>query len=198
LNHGGDSWKQNTGWYGPNDHCSWEGVTCAEIEADNEFRVLDLSLPDNQLSGPFPLDLRDLKYMEILSLPANSLGGTFTDDLCSDSVNDKLYIYGDAHNCPNDFDMSVGEYLPGCCDEILYDVDIYLNNFATSVWGDANCQNLEASESTVCTYMTSKARHDIFTNGFPEDFPGVWNWLKVSNFRIIKLQNVSNITEKFC
>ena len=198
MNHGGDSWKRNTGWYGPNDHCSWEGVKCAEIEADNEFRVLDLSLPDNQLSGPLPLDLRDLKSMEILSLPANSLGGTFTDDLCSDSVNDKLYIYGDAHNCPNDFDMSVGEYLPGCCDEILYDVDIYLNNFATSVWGDANCQNLDASEATVCTYMTSKARHDIFTNGFPEDFPGVWNWLKVSNFRIIKLQNVSNITERFC
>ncbi len=68
----------------------------------------------------------------------------------------------------------------------MYDVDIYLDFFAASVvWGDANCQNLGGTESTVCTYMTNKANHDIFASGYPKIFLDVWDWLKVSNFSAI-------------
>ena len=175
LNSGGSTWTNNAGWYGNTNHCTWTGVTCTD-----SYQVTALALDNNQLVGSFPLDLINLSYLQNVGLSSSSLTGTIPNDVCAKSTSNNLFINGDAANCPNDFDTSTGTYLAGCCDDILYDVDIYLNEFAAAVLGDANCANLGGTETTVCHFMTNKANHDIFASGFPEDFPGVWDWLKVS------------------
>ena len=175
LNDGGSSWTRQTGWLGSSNHCNWEGVDCSP-----NFSVTDMSLDNNQLSGSFPTDLMSLGSLSSLSTAANSLSGTIPSDVCTKSTSDSLFVYGDAFNCPNDFDSSTGQYLAGCCDSVLIDVDIYLNEFATTVLGDSNCANLAGTESTVCDYMSNKANHDIFASGYPSSFGGdVWAWLKV-------------------
>ena len=68
-------------------------------------------------------------------------------------------------------------YLSRCGDNVLIDVDIYLCYFAASALGDTVCGNLAGCEAAVCNYMSNKANHAIFDNGYPTDFPGVWDWL---------------------
>ena len=174
LNSSGSSWSYNAGWFSNSNHCTWAGVTCTE-----SFQVTRLAITNNQLAGAFPSDLNNLSHLELMSLPSNSLIGIIPDDACAKSTSDNLFINADAANCPNDFDTSTGTYQTGCCDNILYDVDIYLNKFAAAVLGNTDCQALGGTETTVCDYMTNPTNHDIFANGYPEDFPGVWNWLQV-------------------
>ena len=166
-----------TGWSVGINHCSWAGVTCSA-----SYEVTEVHVENNQLSGPVPSDFNSLDSLKALYLSDNALVGMLPNNLCARSLETSLHIYADVDNCPNGFDSSTGEYHSGCCDNILIDVDIYLNEFAAAVLGDANCANLGGTESDVCDYMTNKANHDIFASGYPEDFPGVWDWLKVRIF----------------
>ena len=175
LNDDGAAWSRNTGWLGNGDHCTWEGVGCS-----TDSIVTDLILDNNQLAGPFPTDLMGLSNLQNLNLSGNSLGGLAPNDICSKSTSNNLYINGDGGNCPNDFDNTNGVYLAGCCDNVLIDVDIYLNEFADSEFGDSTCTNLGVAETSVCQYMNNKDNHAIFANGYPENTPGLWDWLKVS------------------
>lgn len=174
FNNGGSSWSVNTGWSSSSDHCTWTGITCS---VNNE--VVAINLVANDLSGTFPTDLNNLGSLESLDVHSNGLVGTVPTDLCERSVSTDLHIYADSDNCPAVFDAATGTYLNSCCDDLLVDVDLYLQEFATAVFGDANCVNLDSTETEVCNYMISKNNHAIFTNGFPTDFPGVWDWLKV-------------------
>ena len=178
LSHDGDTWANTTGWFGSSDHCTWAGITCAPNLEDKMFRVIEFSLPDNQIAGIFPTELHNFDQLEVFNFTANSLEGIIPDDICAMSTED-LYINADAANCPNEFDGVVGEYLEGCCDEILINVDIYLNYFAYFILGDEDCANLVGTEVSVCEYMKNKDNHDIFATGYPLDFPDVWGWLKV-------------------
>ena len=54
----------------------------------------------------------------------------------------------------------------------MIDVDIYLNKFAAATLGDDVCgHHFDGSEANVCTFMSNKANHAIFDNGYPTDFP---------------------------
>jgi len=174
LNDGGSSWALNSGWLGNGDHCTWEGVICSPD------RVTELALANNQMSGPFPSDLNGLSSLKILNLSGNELVGSTPTDICDRSLVADLHIYADSDNCPHEFDPTTGLYQAGCCDNVLIDVDIFLNEFTGAVLGDANCNNLVGTDASVCDYMSNKANHAIFADGYPEDFPGVWDWLKVS------------------
>jgi hypothetical protein len=90
-----------------------------------------------------------------------------------------MLIFGDGRNCPNNFNAATGEYLAGYCDNILIDVDIYLEEFAISEFGNANCNSLGGTETPVCNYMVEKTNHAVFGNGYPSEFGGLWEWLKV-------------------
>ena len=142
------------------------------------FRVIEFSIPDIAITGVFPTEFHNFDQLEVFNTTGNSLVGIIPDEICAMSDSD-LYINADAANCPNDFDGSVGQYLEGCCDEILINVDIYLSYFAFYVLGDDNCANLGGTETSVCEYMINKDNHDIFVDGYPLDFPDVWSWLKV-------------------
>ena len=131
MNLEGYQWKSKENWIGAGDHCKWEGVTCGEDETKHEYRVIELSLPDNQLIGDFPADLNELNVLKKLSITGNSMVKSIPENLCSRSASEELQIFGDHANCPNSFDASIGEYSDsGCCSNVLVDVDTYLENFA--------------------------------------------------------------------
>ena len=113
LNNGGSNWVINNKWLGSEDHCTWYGV----VECSISSSVTKLALEANGLSGPFPLDLSNLKDLDQLNLSSNSLTGAIPNDVCLKSTSNSLYIYGDAANCPNIVNAS---HVPGCCDDIQF------------------------------------------------------------------------------
>merc|ERR1719469_308292 len=152
LNDNGITWTKKTGWNGSGDHCSWEGVGCS-----TDLKVEQLILDNNKLSGPFPSDLNNLGSLQSLSIIDNSLVGIIPSDLCTRSTSTDLHIYGDTENCPNDFDATTGVYMVGCCDNMMIDVDMYLNEFTTFAFGTTECSSLGGTEVNVCDYMNNKA-----------------------------------------
>jgi Leucine-rich repeat (LRR) protein len=82
---GGDSWTNSTGWPGSGGRPSdWFGVT---IEMG---RVIELSLPDNNLIGILPGSLAELDQLQLLDLSQNHIAGSvpesWTDLLLLDSL----------------------------------------------------------------------------------------------------------------
>jgi len=175
LNAGGNAWTTKTNWMTSTSHCTWFGIACSVSN-----RITDINLENNAMFGDFPADLGQLDRLEALNMHYNSLVGDIPSDVCTESTSGDLRIYADEGNCPNDFQTSTGEYLPGCCDNVLIDVDIYLTNFAAAILGDSNCDNLSGIESSLCKFMSNKDNHAIFENGeYPYSFSGnVWEWIK--------------------
>ncbi|MEQ8714566.1 MAG: T9SS type A sorting domain-containing protein [Cyclobacteriaceae bacterium] len=69
-NTGGDNWKYNTNWLTGNVD-TWYGVTL-----NGDWRVSELSLSDNELSGELPSEMPNLSELERLDLSANNLSGS--------------------------------------------------------------------------------------------------------------------------
>jgi len=68
---GGDYWYNNTGWMSEEDRCNWFGITC-----DEEGYVIEINLPNNNLTGTFPADsLSSLYKLQRLLLNNNALHG---------------------------------------------------------------------------------------------------------------------------
>ena len=178
MDNGGTGWSDNSGWLDATNHCSWYGVTCSSWNL-----VRELDLEGNQLSGPFPDDLDNLSRLNTLNVKSNTMTGDIPNELCSKS---SLSLQGDAFNCPNTFDTATGEYTTGCCDDVLIDVDIYLNYFTEMTLGNDNCNSLSGVNADICDFMSDKTNHNIFTGGaYPYDFDGdVWTFLKVSILHI--------------
>ena len=171
----GKDWTDSTGWLSTDNHCTWHGLTC-----NDSFGITELNLVNNQLAGPYPIDIGSLNSLTLLNLNQNSLTGSVPDDVCEKSISNIIHVTGDAENCPNDFQALTGEYLAGCCDNILIDTDIYLKHFAAAILGNIDCQKLEGSEVEVCQFMSVKENHEIFKDGYPYDFDGsVWEYIKV-------------------
>lgn len=72
----GSMWNNNTGWIDGQagldcNVCNWQGVVC------NAFgRVREINLPNNNLTGPLPISLRDLNYLDKFNFYANSIVGS--------------------------------------------------------------------------------------------------------------------------
>ncbi len=84
---GGPSWSNHTNWLSEAPLSEWFGV-----KTDESSRVTSLSLGGNQLSGPIPLELGQLTYLEVLELGqrldstrmvfiTNQLSGTIPPEL---------------------------------------------------------------------------------------------------------------------
>ena len=72
----GANWADNTNWQSDEPMREWHGVT-----TDDEGRVAELSLSDNQLSGEIPTELGSLANLQTLWLFNNQLTGKIPAEL---------------------------------------------------------------------------------------------------------------------
>lgn len=72
----GDNWLSNQNWLSNRPIGTWYGVI-----TDENDRVIELDLLDNELNGTIPSDLGHLTYLEYLDLSENQLSGTIPSAL---------------------------------------------------------------------------------------------------------------------
>lgn len=74
-NTAGGTWSNNTNWLSTSTPCTWFGVTCSE------GAITELSLPQNNLSGPLPVEIGTLDHLTALDLSGNNLQGPLPSTL---------------------------------------------------------------------------------------------------------------------
>ena len=72
----GDNWVSNRNWLSNRPIGTWYGVI-----TDENDRVVELDLSENELNGTIPSDLGHLTYLEYLDLSKNQLSGTIPSAL---------------------------------------------------------------------------------------------------------------------
>ena len=72
----GENWKTQTNWLGVAPFGEWSGV-----KVDNNGRVIELNLFDNQLNGTIPPELSNLAGLRALNLGNNQLSGIIPVEL---------------------------------------------------------------------------------------------------------------------
>ena len=72
----GDNWVSNQNWLSNKPIGTWYGVI-----TDENDRVIDLDLSDNELNGTLPSELGHLTHLEVLYLSENQLSGTIPSAL---------------------------------------------------------------------------------------------------------------------
>ena len=75
--------KDDANWLSNRPLGEWRGVS-----TDADGRVTQLSLGDNRLSGPIPLELGNLANLESLYLNGNQLSGCVPAELLDVPIND--------------------------------------------------------------------------------------------------------------
>ena len=72
----GDNWRNNTNWLTDSPLNEWHGVS-----TDEDGRVTELDLPENNLSGHIPPEIGNLVELTYLILRSNRLTGTVPSEL---------------------------------------------------------------------------------------------------------------------
>ena len=143
----------------------WDGVTVSN------FRVTQLDLSDNQLTGSIPEELGNLSQLEWLSLRENQLTGRIPPEL--DSI-DTLYLYGnESLGClPNTFPVNRE--------------DMISNQEEGMSFCDAETPTAIPMESNAISSGTYIVGFDIapglYRGEVPEDAFGC-SWERLSSFR---------------
>lgn len=99
----GKNWNNNEGWMGRMNVCTWHGVGCDE----NNFLVTSLSLPENNLMGPIPADLKTLGNLKTIEMHKNSLNGQIPSSLFEMSELKILYL--DENSLTGGISDSIGQ-----------------------------------------------------------------------------------------
>lgn len=73
---GGNQWTDHSNWTTDAPTSEWYGVT-----TNQEGRVIAITLPDNDLKGLLPADLKGLSELQRLVLNGNQLSGKFPEEL---------------------------------------------------------------------------------------------------------------------
>ncbi len=85
----GANWTDRTNWLSDEPLGEWYGVT-----VDDNGRVIELGLDENQLSGPIPPELGSLANLEALNLGRNALTGSIPPEL-GNLANLEIFHFGD-------------------------------------------------------------------------------------------------------
>jgi hypothetical protein len=70
----GYSWRKDNGWLSNEDECDW--FSSAKNSCDENGRLRELDLRDNQLEGTLPVELSWLQSLLRLNLRDANIGGT--------------------------------------------------------------------------------------------------------------------------
>ena len=84
----GDNWTDKENWLSDESLGDWQGVT-----TDDEGRVIELHLWENNLIGEIPTELGDLSELTTLELQNNQLTGEIPSELGNLSNLSVLYLY---------------------------------------------------------------------------------------------------------
>ena len=87
---GGTSWNNRSAWVSDMDVGDWHGVT------SEGGRVVNLSLPDNGLSGPLPAEIANLGELRVVDLSDNDLSGAFPEAATGLTALTELRVDGNA------------------------------------------------------------------------------------------------------
>ncbi len=90
----GAGWKDSSGWLSDSTPCAWFGVTCSGGS------VIELNLPDNNLSGSIPPQIGRLTSLHTLNLEFNQLKGSIPPELGSLSKLEALSLVGNSLSGP--------------------------------------------------------------------------------------------------
>ena len=85
--HDGANWTDKTNWLSEEPMREWHGVT-----TDDEGRVTEVILNDNQLTGEIPTELGNLSNLTTMSLWGNQLTGEIPTELGNLSNLQSLYL----------------------------------------------------------------------------------------------------------
>jgi DNA-binding SARP family transcriptional activator/Leucine-rich repeat (LRR) protein len=86
----GSGWKEAGGWLSDSTPCTWFGVTCSRGS------VVELNLPDNNLSGNIPPQIGQLTSLHALNLEFNQLRGSIPPELGGLSDLESLSLVGNS------------------------------------------------------------------------------------------------------
>lgn len=79
-------WTQRTNWMLSDNPCEWYGVTC------QQGHVTVLALSNNNLSGPIPAEVGELRWLQVLDLAENNLSGSLPIELSNLGLLRWLYL----------------------------------------------------------------------------------------------------------
>uniref|UniRef100_A0ACD5TS88 Uncharacterized protein n=1 Tax=Avena sativa TaxID=4498 RepID=A0ACD5TS88_AVESA len=137
------------------DPCRWPGVTCANISAQTEPRVVGLAVAGKNVSGYIPSELGSLLFLRRLNLHDNRLAGAIPAALSNASSLHSLFLYNNA--------LSGGLPAAALCDiPRLQNLDVSRNALSGDLPLDIrNCRSLQ--------------RLVLAENGFSGEVPaGIW------------------------
>lgn len=81
---GGSTWVNNTNWLVANQPIStWEGVIVTFDDQTFIYRITEITLPSNNLSGSIPISIGDLGALQVIDLSGNVLTGAIPAELFS-------------------------------------------------------------------------------------------------------------------
>ena len=177
----GDKWGINAGWNGANSDCAWYGIEC-----DDDGKVVQINLGENNLHGQLPDSIGNLTKLEQLELGGNQL---YVGDLPSTMQNLKSLTYLSLYS--TQIKGAIPDWLESL--ENLHYLDLSYNNLQGSIpdyFGNFNLHQLKLIQSSLsgdipdslsnCQNITVlNIGGNQFTGGIPDSFANLENLAEV-------------------
>jgi Leucine-rich repeat (LRR) protein/photosystem II stability/assembly factor-like uncharacterized protein len=141
----GTVWERKSNWHTDLPICEWEGLVC-----DQNQNVIEINLQNNHLSGAIPIDLANLRYLQILNLSHNYL---------YDEIPDNLYLLQNLKELYLNHNFFSGE-IPDILFQFEHMEKMYLNN--NQFQGE-----IASQISTMVNLVVLNVSNNQFTGLFP-------------------------------